>query len=173
MRHKVSKELCQASHNKHFIKTIEILDSPEKKLLSKANVNLGEDPYIERHLGHYSSGLLLEISKQIAKATCFINTESYAENRFVVSEISMDFKNYIILEKRFAVDIVCNIEVLRFRKEDFGVPKIKIDMKKKRGIKQVGSEIIAYINKIRKDFDKEFVSIDFIERVEERIILKY
>ncbi|MCH2225198.1 MAG: hypothetical protein MK066_10555 [Crocinitomicaceae bacterium] len=117
MRHKVSKELCQASHNKHFIKTIEILDSPEKKLLSKANVNLGEDPYIERHLGHYSSGLLLEISKQIAKATCFIHTESYTENRFVVSEISMDFKNYIILEERFAVDIACNIEVLRFRKE--------------------------------------------------------
>ena len=58
-----------------------------------------------------------------------------------------------------------------FRKEDFEVPKIKIDMKKKRGIKQVGNEIIAYINKIRKDFDKEVVSIDYIEKVEERIIL--
>ncbi len=58
-----------------------------------------------------------------------------------------------------------------YRKEDFESPNIKIDMKKKKGIKQVAGEITAYINKIRSGFDRELVAIDYIEKVEERIIL--
>ena len=65
-----------------------------------------------------------------------------------------------------------------FKKEDFE----NVNSKKINAIKQVANEIITYINKIRSGYKKELesedesdiyeqVAIDYIERVEERIIL--
>lgn len=102
----VSKSDCQASFDNHFIKYLRVKSLTDSWLEVHSQVTLSEDPYLERHLGHYSSMLMLEIAKQISKASVLLNYEMYESTRFIVGKIEIELTNYLVLSEDHPVDVV-------------------------------------------------------------------
>jgi len=109
---------CQASFDWKFIDEIELVSKTDTEILSKADLCLGNDVYIERDLGHYSSGLLLEIFKQLSKGTVVHCLKLPDEVRYVVADIQMDFSRYTILDTQFPVAVYCKITDIDRQSDD-------------------------------------------------------
>lgn len=115
---KITSKDCQSSFDWKFIDEIEVISNSDKEVYSKANLCLGNDIYIERSLGHYSSGLLLEIFKQVSKGTAVHCFKMPYEIRYVVSDIHMSFSRYTILDKQFPVIAHCKLTNIDFRPDN-------------------------------------------------------
>jgi hypothetical protein len=112
----VPKDLCQASFDWHFIHEVVVLERSEQFIRVQATLARGQDPYLERLLGHYSSGLLLEISKQMGKVAYQLLSPSDGPVRYMVREITMAFPAYTILDERFPLRVIASVEATEFRK---------------------------------------------------------
>ena len=112
----VSKPICQASYDNHFVKSITVMEKSAGKIKVRSSIRIGVDPYIERDLGHYSSTFLLEIAKQVFKAAAVLNFETHHPiNRFIANEIRMDFKQYLILDAEYELKLECETD-LQYRR---------------------------------------------------------
>lgn len=112
----VPKDLCQASFDWHFIREVVVVERSDEHIRVEAALARGHDPYLERLLGHYSSGLLLEISKQLGKVAYQLLSPSEGPVRYMVREITMAFPAYTILDERFPIRAVGIVDATEFRK---------------------------------------------------------
>lgn len=113
----VSKQVCQASYEWQFINSLSVIERTPALVRSQSVLSLGTDPYLERKLGHYSSGLLLEIAKQVSKSTFTLNCRGPDPARFVVRRIEMEFESYVILDAEHPVTVECTISEMTYRDE--------------------------------------------------------
>lgn len=111
----VTKQTCQASYDWQFVHSLKVQESTPSLVRSVSELAIGMDPFIERKLGHYSSGLLLEAAKQISKATFVLTCKGHEHDRFVVERIEMDFENYVILDDAHPVTLGCAISDMAYR----------------------------------------------------------
>lgn len=111
----VSKQACQASYEWQFIQSLNVVERSTARVRSQTVISLGADPYLERKLGHYSSGLLLEIAKQASKSTFTLNCKGPNPARFVVRRIEMEFESYVILDAEHPVTVECTISEMTYR----------------------------------------------------------
>ena len=116
----VDKSLCQASFDWQFVHEVTVDEQTDRVVRLHSTITLAKDPYMERTLGHYSSGLLLEIAKQIARVAYQGLSPRPGPIRYMVRELRFTFPAYTILDARCPVTCRCNLEAIEFRR---GLPE--------------------------------------------------
>jgi hypothetical protein len=108
----VDRSTCQASFGWHFVREIVLIEKSPPRAVSRTHLALGADPYIERDLGHYSSGLLLEIGKQLGKATVQAAWPMPGPVRYMLRDLQITFSAYTLLNASCEVTCDCEITIL-------------------------------------------------------------
>jgi hypothetical protein len=108
----VDRSTCQASFDWHFVREIVLIEKGPSRAASRTRLTLAADPYMERGLGHYSSGLLLEIGKQLGKATVQAAWPMPGPIRYMLRDLQITFSAYTLLDASYEVTCDCEITIL-------------------------------------------------------------
>ncbi len=113
----VDRSMCQASFDWHFVREISVREDGPQRAIASTTLRIGVDPYVERSLGHCSSGLLMEISKQIAKSTFQAVWPIDGAVRYMVHDLTMTFPNYTLLDASLELALRCTVELKTSKRE--------------------------------------------------------